>query len=253
MVDVPHHLGQLLFASSEWGASEQKRHAFSVAPSGSARGSCFIFCFTPMNSAWLACCCVSGRKYRSTGSALAWRSRLWTSWSLDSSAWPQWRALWAACCASTLTGGRTSMTSGWTASRQTSTRWAGARSWTTLWRDRVSKVRWGGGFLCWFLTAGDPQHLTRYKQRTEQSVCVDKHLPEQAAVRKKSSSCLQSWFYQQLLALVFQRTQPPYPWCTRRRRPRTRSTKGPERVSLAALTRGLGGGGWMLATSSLQT
>lgn len=37
-------------------------------------------------------------------------------------------------------GGRTSMTSGWTVSPQTCTPWAGARSWTTVWKDQGSKV-----------------------------------------------------------------------------------------------------------------
>lgn len=37
-------------------------------------------------------------------------------------------------------GGRTSMISGWTVSPQTCTPWAGARSWTTVWKDQGSKV-----------------------------------------------------------------------------------------------------------------
>lgn len=59
---------------------------------------------------------------------------------LDWSVWEQCYKWWGAYWGSTLMGGRTSMTSGWTVSPQTCTPWAGARSWTTVWKDQGSKV-----------------------------------------------------------------------------------------------------------------
>lgn len=56
------------------------------------------------------------------------------------SVWEQCYKWWGAYWGSTLMGGRTSMTSGWTVSPQTCTPWDGARSWTTVWKDQGSKV-----------------------------------------------------------------------------------------------------------------
>lgn len=56
------------------------------------------------------------------------------------SVWEQCYKWWGAYWGSTLMGGRMSMTSGWTVSPQTCTPWAGARSWTTVWKDQGSKV-----------------------------------------------------------------------------------------------------------------
>lgn len=63
-----------------------------------------------------------------TGSAPVWSWRPSTSWSRGSSASPPSRASSTGCYGYTLTAGRTSTTSGWTASRPTCTRWAGV-SW----------------------------------------------------------------------------------------------------------------------------
>lgn len=66
----------------------------------------------------------------------SWHVLFVLGWSV----WEQCYKWWGAYWGSTLMGGRTSMTSGWTVSPQTCTPWAGARSWTTVWKDQGSKV-----------------------------------------------------------------------------------------------------------------
>lgn len=68
------------------------------------------------------------RRFPITVSGKAWSWRLSTSWSHGWCALPQWRGLCIGYWGSTSTAGRMSMTSGWTVSLLTSTRWAGV-SW----------------------------------------------------------------------------------------------------------------------------
>lgn len=68
------------------------------------------------------------RMFQTTGSVRVWSWRPWTWWSPGWCVLPRWLGSSTACCASTLTAGRTSTTNGWTVSRLTSTPWAGV-SW----------------------------------------------------------------------------------------------------------------------------
>lgn len=108
-----------------------KRSDYAEISRGIADCACRYPGTTGLLCVWFNHVLLTCRKFQTTGSAQGWSWKPWTWWNHGWCASPRWHASCTDCCAFISMAGRTSMISGLTVSRRTSTPWAGV-SWQDI-------------------------------------------------------------------------------------------------------------------------